>query len=34
MPNWIRLNKLTDEGIKKIRSERLEIFGSVKEAIE
>jgi len=34
MPHWIRLNKLTDEGIKKIRSERLEIFGAVKESIE
>ena len=34
MPQWIRLNKLKDEGIKKVRSERLEIFGEVKEAIE
>ena len=34
MPHWIRLNKLTDEGIKKIRSERIEIFVAVKEAIE
>ena len=34
MPHWIRLNKLSDEGIKKVRTERLEIFGDVKEAIE
>jgi uncharacterized protein with GYD domain len=34
MPQWIRLNKLTDEGIKSLRSERLETFSAVKEGIE
>ena len=34
MPQWIRLNKLTDEGIKSLRTNRLETFGEVKEGIE
>ena len=34
MPHWIRLNKLTDEGIKKLRGGSLELFGEVKESIE
>ncbi len=34
MPQWIRLNRLTDEGIKKVRGGSLELFTDVKEAIE
>jgi uncharacterized protein with GYD domain len=34
MPQWIRLNKLTDEGIKSLRTNRLETFSKVKQGIE
>ncbi len=34
MPHWIRLSKLTDEGIRKTREDRVGLFGQVKLGVE
>ena len=34
MGHWIRLSSLTDEGIKKLKDDRLEMFSNVRSAIE
>ena len=34
MGHWIRLSSLTDEGIKKLKDDKQEIFSNVRSAIE
>jgi uncharacterized protein with GYD domain len=34
MPQWIRLARLTDEGIKKVRGGQLALLGEIRQAIE